>query len=213
MPHVPGPWLAGDVGLATWLMTLQGQRLMMVQHFRVKASGTGNYMDDSNLIVSSLEQNLTGPGFWRDIVLQQSDNLHYTAIRVQKIWPQREVYIEALTDTPGALVGESAPANLAMTINKRTLLPGRKGHGTTHIPGLLASKLEGGLWNQEMVDDILLAANGDLTATYEVIGSTMELEWGLFDDEPGTESFEDIVGVNGSNVVTTMHRRTVGLGI
>lgn len=214
MAYTPGPWLQGDIGQVIYFMELDGQTLMMVLHFRVKESGSANYLLDTQSIVDSLAAQLpVGGGFWNDVLTQQSNELNYTRIQVQRISPTRDIYVSTDLAETGATVGPAAPPNVALTLNKRTLLPGKKGHGTIHVPGLPAAQLDEGLWGATLTLNIIEAVDEDLVDEYDVGFAGLILEWGIPDLAPGGTNFNDIVQVNGKRTITTMHRRTVGLGI
>lgn len=109
----------------------------------------------------------------------------------------------------GAVLGDGAPPNLAMSLTKRSDVAGRHGVGTLHMPALTAANYNRGrftLLGQDLYGPLQTA-----------ILSPLNIEFGenmvpiVYDRVVPANSAEITTVVN-NQTVRTMHRRTVGLG-
>jgi len=200
-----------DIMRVSYFGTLAGQRIMTVHYGRVSTIVDTPYRDFAQNIATDLAADCAGAGFWGDVRGELSDSFQFDYLRVQRIFPNREIYSQATINAAGGTMSPaSAPTDTA-AFEKRTLFPGRKGHGDLHLAGLPANKQALGLWDAAQLT-VLRAFLAQLTVEYTG-ASGNGLKWGLF--APGIappNHFDQFVEVTSFPQVRTMHRRTVGLG-
>lgn len=214
MPYIPTP-INGDDVLRIWYrMRLAGQEVQTVLHARVSFPGAGDYQTQIGDIANALASDEAGVvAGWGLVRSNQSNQLEYRELRVQRVFPVRDIYVSRLLSNSGATITDSAPPNLAMTSIKRSVLPDRHGHGDLHLPGLPLNKITDGLWDLTFKNVIEGILEDYLTTPYDAGAGASTINWCIFSQTGANVGGQDIIDVVTSDIVTTMHRRTVGLGI
>lgn len=208
------PLAAGDLLQITYMGSLYGQQIMTVLHARCKTPPTGT--PQTELVLDDLAVKISDPvtfDLTAKYMAAACDEFNFTACRVQRVKPTRSIYAEApMTQTGHAGPGVPA-ANIAASIEKRSLVPGRKGVGRVQFAPLPATAIGSGY----IQDAWLLGFGADfaekLYGTF--IGGPLynsgEYRWCL--PAGGADEAYDIWDALIQDTVRTMHRRTVGLGI
>jgi hypothetical protein len=200
-----------DVLRVTYFGTLMGQRILNVFKLRVKtAPGGTDIFVQLNNIASKLADTVTGPALplWVPLV---GGAFSFDKVRVQRFWPDRTIFGEVLIAQNGTNANQPTLPNVAMSVEKRTHVAGRKGIGRVQIAGMPASEYTDGLWTTAAQTDAGTAfqfLKGDFTVTAD--GGVYR--WCLFSGAPIPEN-DDIIDVQPKPEVRDMRRRTVGLGI
>lgn len=208
---LPIPVAANHVMRVTYNQSLFGQRLMSVFHFVCKTSPAGgtSYAQAVQNFADRLADNAIAP--LDDWLAAVAPELTFLDVRVQRVWPQRDVYF----NTPIALEGTFATGcNMsihAASVTKKTLFFGPAGVGRTQVGGIPDAVIEDGSLSasyrlqlktafEGFLGDITVAADG---------GKYRSMVWHGFEPSEEDEVFDVFV----QDSVRTMHRRTLGLGI
>src|SRR5437868_5468897 len=133
------PIAVNNVIRLTFFQSLFSQRLLTVLHLRCKtAPTTGTSSEQTLLNIATRFSDETHPliAAWKGVV---SSNLTFLECRAQRVWPSRTVYQKSLMVFEGTAAPAST-ANVAASIEKRTLLPGRHGIGRVQMGGLDSSQ-------------------------------------------------------------------------
>lgn len=210
--YVPAPIADSDVFRVSFFQTLNLQRLLTVLHFRFSTALITDYLDAMNNLATALANSFVGAGTFSGWGTLVTADLTFDFLRVQRVADSREVYIERLISTTGTLTAPSAPPNVALTLNKRTLKPGRHGRGDLHMGGCAQASLSQGIWSPLLVGNATSIWSGILTNPFVDSVTGNEIRFGVYDPELTMGGIQDIINVVGFNQVRTMHRRTVGLG-
>jgi len=212
MPYTPADITALDTFRVTVRMRQAGQRLLMVLHARPFTILVNGYDDAAQNFADSLASAISLSTFWEDVRAEQSDELAYESVVVQRVALDREVQkIAPLASITGESEEEAMPPNVAMSVTKRTNVPGRHGVGRVQIPGLPETGTSAGLWSGPLVTAIQNGVEAALLTLF-VDQNGNEWQWTLFDPESVFDAHPDILTVEAHATVRTMHRRTVGLG-
>jgi len=212
MAYVPEPITNLDTLKVTVRMRLHSQRLLMVLYVRPFTIVVPEYDDAAQVLADSLATAIENAEWWDGIIAQQSDELTYETVVVQRVALDREVQkFGIITGVTGAMSDESMPPNVAMSVTKRTNVPDRHGVGRVQIPGFPENQTSFGLWQGTLVSAIQAAVEASLLVPF-VDQNNNEWAWTLFDISGVFDVHPDILTIEAHNTVRTMHRRTVGLG-
>jgi len=212
MAYVADPITAADTFKVTVRMTLAEQRLMMVLYARPFTILVNAYADAAQNFADSLGAAMINSLFWEGVIAEQSNELSYDSITVQRVAVSREVM---KTFTFGSLVGGVAspamPPNVALSVTKRTELPLPNGVGRIQVPGLPETATTLGRWDSATVGTVEDSVASSLLTEFTDQNNN-EWRWCLFTPLAGLDVHPDITSVVAHDTVRTMHRRTVGLG-
>ena len=200
----------GDVIRVTYWQRLFEQRLYTVLHMRCKTPPSAGTSDlDALQHISALMGNVTFPllANWRSLVV---NDLQFDSVRVQRVWPTRSFYTEQPIGLTGQHTGTANTANVAVSIEKRTLHPLRRGIGRIQMAGTPASLMSGGSWNATYLEDCRVVWS-DLTTTLDVTADGGQYRFCLWNGRAVTAD-DDIQFIQPKDTVRTMHRRTLRIG-
>lgn len=214
MPTVftPPPLNGDNIIRCSYFSRYFGQRILSIFHLRLTVGGSPTYIEGISAIAIKLAADLLGSGFLGDIRARQVAAFEYEFLRVQRVAPTRDVFYSQDLGLPGLASDPGVAPNLALTTNKRTLRPGRHGHGDTHLTGFPQSAQAEGLWDPALVSGVDADLFADLTTPWDSGGTGPAGNWCIWDPTPVTGGGADIVATETRREVKTMHRRTVGLG-
>lgn len=206
------PLEVGDVVQVTYESSLSGQTILNILHYKVSTAGiTISETTQLGVYAAYFANPAATPCPLKFLVAALGDNQVMSNVKCQRVFPTRGVYVQEDINSTGTQDPAGTP-NIALSVTKRTRLPGRKGIGRVQV---------GGLPNTAYVNGILTAAysniigpllsNFALPVTIALDGSVLTpVVYGT-----GYEGLDrsEIFQVQLEQEVRTMHRRTVGLGI
>jgi len=214
MPFVPPIITGDDIYRVTFAGTLAAQRILWVLHYRFTTIVDNEYLGGLEDMVNALATDMqSDAGKFGAIRVQQSSDLMWDWVQIQRIVPTRDIYFRAEISTAGGTVSEAAPPNVALSVTNRTAFADRHGVGRNQLAGFPLTKIEDGLWLADFVDTIQALVGAALIPRFEESGVGNEMQAGVFAVYAVTTEINDIIDVVGHDQVRTMHRRTVGLGI
>lgn len=200
----------GDVIRVTWFNRLFAQRILMVCHLRCTTAPTGtNILAQLDEITSVVNNNTTFP--LQGLQPLTAPDVSFDSVRAQRVSNPRSVYSEAAVGINGTHADQARTANVALSVEKRSLHPGRRGIGRIQVGGLPATKLANGMWDSTFVNDVNTWAQGWLDPLpVQSLGGIYK--WIIPTNGPVT-SDDDIIALQAKSTVRDMRRRTVGVGI
>jgi hypothetical protein len=200
-----------DIVRVTLFGTQGAQRILNVFKLRVTNAPTGlNIFDQLNNLAAKLADTVAGPMLpaWVPLV---GPAFTFDKVRCQRQWPVRSVYGEALIGQAGTSADQTLTPNQAISVEKRSSVPGRKGVGRVQVAGIPGNSFIDGIFNTTFVTDIGTAFQF-LKTDFTVAADTGKYRWCLFSGGVPPD-IDDIIDVNPKPEVRDMRRRTVGLGI
>lgn len=213
MPFVPNPVAEGDIFRVVYFQNLASQRMLTVLHcvpFTISAAPYLTWCPGMALALANAC--IANDGFWGSVRQLLSVNLTFNFVRVQRVYPTTDVYFSSLIDTPGGQEQAAAPPVTALTYTKRTVLPGKEGRGSIHLPGGRNDKAIDGLWDETYNTAVLGEVNHLLGPFSDTVNDN-SVQWVVPNLGSTTGSkYEFIQEIIKHPEVRSMHRRTVGLG-
>lgn len=197
-----------DVVRAVYWQRLFGQRLYTVLHLRCVTAppGTNEFIQCGNLALLLKNNAYPLVAAWRPLV---GPSLLFDSVRVQKVWTTRGVYAEEAMGVTGTNANDASTANIAVSIEKRTLRPGRRGIGSVHVGGVPALKITGGEVDAAYLTSMQTCWENLLPLQTDVTGGVWS--YCLFGGQT-VSSTDDIMAVQAKTAARTMHRRTLRVG-
>lgn len=198
-----------DVIRVTYFCRLFSQRVLTVFHLRCATAPTGS---DILTQLTNLANSCGGTGVfplqgWLPLV---GAELNFDEVRCQKVYPARTLYAKAAIGATGSHSDPCKTANVAVSVEKRTIHPGRKGIGRIQMAGIPASTYTDGSLDSSYLTAILSHwTDLDLSKTPATGGGSYK--WCLFGGSLVT-SDDDIIQVQPQTTLRVMRRRTVGVG-
>lgn len=201
-----------DVFQLSYFQRLYEQRVLNVLHFRiVEWTGPMTYIGGLKQIGEAFKDQIETTGIWSAVAVEQSEDIQYEFLRVQRVHPTRDIYWQEELTVGGAVESTSETANVAMSVTKRSLVSGREGVGRIQIGGLPVAEMADGRWSEDVLTAIEAATNF-LQAETEFATPGMKVRFLVFGPGYDNDPDFDIVQQIPHSTVRTMHRRTVGLG-
>lgn len=204
------PVAVSDVFRVVYFQTLFEQRVLTVLHMVCTGAPTGSteYITAAdNLAIRMADETKFPLDTWRAVVCAQ---LSFDQVRVQRVHPTREVYMEQNIGVVGTHAGTCTTANVAMSVEKRSLRVGRKGIGRIQMAGVPSEEIVDGRFDLAYVGavhDVWNNLPDEITNVLD--GSKWRFVlWG--GDSPTVDDW--IFDVNTFDTVRTMHRRTLRVG-
>lgn len=132
MPYSIQP---GDIIEVRLNMTMNGQRLLNVCHYR---NGEDEIPDAQDVMQEQLDQMFNGAlGSVSGVYLTNlSDSLSLDYADMQVIYPLRRAYERFTINNQGTNANTALPQNVQMSVTKRSSFAGASGHGRIEIPGV-----------------------------------------------------------------------------
>lgn len=199
-----------DVLRATYFQRLFGQRILTVFHLRTVTAAAGGTSDATELqeVANRLAATASFPlSGWRTLV---SDSLSFDEVRVQRLSAPRTVYFKSAILTAGTLTDQPNTANLAVSIEKRTLRAGRRGIGRIQMAGAPMNRFSTGEVDPTYLATVQTAWN-PLANLLSVPLTGAVYAFCLYGGVPVT-SDDDVMDVQAKTAARTMHRRTLRVG-
>jgi hypothetical protein len=206
------PLALNDVVAVALRGTLFGQRILTLLHYQlVSTSSAVSAEGDLQNIANKIQADFSVPGTMFQTLLdcQTSDYL-LESVRAQRISPTRTVYMETLAVLAGTNAGACNTPNLAACVSKRTAVLGRHGSGKVMVAGIPDNGITAGEFTPAYIATLQAFAN-QMPANLTVTAGTLTLRHGLFNPGP-VPGFSGILEGIVRNRVSTMHRRTKGVG-
>lgn len=193
--------------------TLFDQRIITVLHYAVNVSALGSDTDQLKQLTADWA---AGTGSLPGILSHMLDcqGIQYTcnAIRAQRVYPTRTIYMETNSGDTGAHADDCTTANIAASLLKRTFTPGRMGIGRVQLAGIPQTAYAAGNVDNVFLATKLIPWSTDLKSTYTTSVSPVTYVPCLYNPTgPGTK-ISPIVNVIPEQTVRTMHRRTLRVG-
>lgn len=199
-----------DLIRVTYFQRMFQQRLLAVLHMRVVTAPAGA---SSDLVAMTNLANKVGDpaqvwvAAWRAIVTNQ---VLFDEVRCQKVFPVRGIYGKSAMAVTGSESGAASTANTAISIEKRSRIPGRKGIGRIQIAGSRIIDLVDGSFDPTYLSAVQSAGEQLIGLVSTPLDGGV-YAWCLPGPTPLT-SDNDISDVQAKDTVRTMHRRTVQVG-
>jgi len=207
------PLAVNDLIQITYYNTLMSQQILTVLHARVKVVPTGGLTAEAQLddLVNKISDKANF-NFLDRYTKATATNMFFDRVTAQKIKPTRTIYASAEISEIGALTPVSGTANIAISIEKRSLNVSRSGIGRMQLCGFPADKILGGRVDPDFIaaelDDLKDSLAGSFTGGPLYAGT---YQWCL--PAGGADDTYDVFDCVVKDTARTMHRRTVGLGI
>lgn len=150
------------------MMTLHGQLVENVFHFRTKNAG----IPDTEIATTIRDE------VWRHMDDNMSAEVTCNTISVQEIFPTPTDPFEKAIGEVGALEGDSLPAANAVVVALKTGFGGRRNRGRKYIAGMVAAETE----NSALIPTRLAAVQDDWTAIntfFQQGNASANLVWGV----------------------------------
>lgn len=191
--------------------TSTSDRFLTVLHYRVAdPDATSTVIDDLNSIVDWFSDSTTVGRPAHRLRNCLAANVFLDWVQAQRVRPARTVFRRGQIDELGGLEGNTPTFNVALSLTKRTNVPGRKGIGRIQLLGIPAENIQDG---QIVGDPYKATVEQFATAVLGTVPVTNELILhACLPNNPVTEA-SDVETWEIQPTVRTMHRRTVGLGI
>lgn len=204
------PSFVNDVIRVTYWQRLYEQRILTVLHLRVVTPPAGSVSIATEL--SELSEVLASPTHdllsgWASNV---SEDLLFDEVRCQIVHPNRTQYQVSAIGISGGMAEPSPTANVAVSIQKRTLRVGRRGNGRVQMAGIPASAIVDG----DLTGLYLAAVDADWQELLDpvfVTETSGNYHWCLYGGQD-VDANDDIFDVNAKQTLRTMHRRTLRVG-
>lgn len=200
----------GDVIRVVYFQRLFGQRIDSVFHLRctvAPAPGTTEAQALLNIAIRFSDPTFPLLMFWAPLV---GPSLLFDEVRAQKVWPNRSVYQKFAIGTTGTNADDATTANVAASIEKRTLHPGRKGIGRWQIAGVPATKIISGALAPSYLTSLSGLA-GALVGDQSITSDSSKYRFCLWNGGAIT-SDDDMFDPQPKDTVRTMRRRTLRVG-
>lgn len=186
------------------------QRVLSIFHYRYETTAGPA---DGPTVINAANTKLNTPdvtsllGAWAKAV---QNEVGIEEMVYQWLWPVRRARaVKAPARTQGLRVGDAAPSNISVFIEKLTEVAGRKGHGGLHMPGLTTDAYAG--------NEITLGYLTDLNDLRARMKEVVVLEFGqqltpvVFNRAAPATSI-DVLDTVVKEGVRTAHSRTKGVG-
>lgn len=204
------PIAVNDVVRLVYFNRLYSQRLLTVLHLRCVTAPAGGIATEQALLNIA---NKYGAGAdplltaWKSVV---SQDFIFDEVRAQKVFPQRSIYAKAAIGDNGGDTEKALTANVAISIEKRSITANRHGIGRVQMAGCPGDVLEDGVWNSTYVGQVQTAWE-NLLGLQSVPADSSVYAFCLWDGNAVT-SDDDLFDVQAKDTIRTMHRRTVRVG-
>lgn len=206
------PIAIDDVIQVTYQGVVFDQKVLTVLHMRCSTAPAGSPTTESVLqaiadYFSSPTQPLT-----MAYIAAAHPSFVLTRVRAQRVKPTRSIYFEALIGSNGTEGNAPPSANVAISIEKRSLNTTRRGIGRVQFPAPPIEAIASGYVQDPWLTGVGLDFAQKLYGTVSVTGLyASDYRWCL--PAGGADHGYDIWDAVIKDTVRTMHRRTVGLGI
>jgi hypothetical protein len=202
----------GDVIQVSLRGTLYGQRILNVLHYSVAVAGSGTDFDQIDILTSNL---VTGGGSVDPLVPflnAIAPQYQLEEVRAQRVYPTRTIYAYTIDGRFGTYATGTETTNIAASLEKRTLTPGRMGIGRIQIAGVPTAAMDNGecsaAYKATELTDLAQALLLSITTSGPVVTYTPC----LFNPTSPGAKFSPLFSIVVKDTLRTMRRRTVRLG-
>lgn len=208
------PLAANDVIELSFRGSLFGQRILNVMHYYVAAPGTGTPEQQLLALVSDIQ---AGTGSVAGLKSHFLDciAIQYTldSIRAQRVYPTRTVYQQVLSGDVGQwTTSDCQESNIAASILKRTLTPGRMGLGRMQMAGLATDAALQGMLNPANQAVPLAVWAADMLLNYVTSAPAVTFSPCLYNPTGAGLRFSPLVATVVEDTLRVMRRRTLRVG-
>lgn len=201
---------AGNIVEHTFFGRYQGQVILHVLHHRYDGPTTFDWGDEFANLYAKLVSDVGS--FFQFVLLCESDEVEYTKVRQQIIYPNRRPYHDVSTLTQGSrALTNPMPSNVAAVINKQTSILARGRTGSLHLPGMDVSDQEDGIWDADY-QTLLFDVAAQLPNNIPAVGAGanwIPVTWSR--SQPAADA--TIIDAFPMETVRVMRRRTIGKGV
>lgn len=201
---------ANDILAVTLKGTLFGQTVLSTFHYRVLVGSVETtYIPAAQAFADAFSAGVDNPTL--AMLAAQSPQYTLDSIRVQRLFPARETYVDSPVGLPGTNANACTASNVAATISKRGPLANPHNKGGVHIPGVSALNATAGVWDAPfltLLNEVALR----MRAIYNVPLSLSQSEMVIF-NKGNPNISTTMVATTPQTTVRVSRRRTVGVGI
>lgn len=201
----------GDVVLVTYWANVNAQTVLQtLRHVVTVSDTTTSVQQDLASFAAWFTDPAVGPKPLNKLLLCQSQDLDYNRLTAQRVYPARTTFWNEPFTATGGDMSSCDAQNIAASLTKRSLFPGRKGVGRIQIGGLgQDAYLAGELTNA--FQTLANAYGASLLGSIPFPGTTMRAR---LCTNGGINALDSVVfSCDVQETLRTMRRRTVGLGI
>jgi hypothetical protein len=127
------------------------------------------------------------------------------------VFPNRSIYMKSAVGITGDLMSAAKTPNIALSIEKRSSRPGRRGVGRLQLAGVPENSYLAGEFDPSYMTDVKLDFDAQLTGLISVTATSAVYAPCLYGGLAVT-SDDDVFAIQPKSSVRTMHRRTVRVG-
>lgn len=203
----------GDVLEVTYQMTLYGQRLLTVLHYKVTTAPT--VVTDPLLSQADVLNEIKNGGAQDRVTVYRncvSNNLNFDALTAQYVYPGRWRRSTLNINVAGSVSGSAGSANIAAVIEKTTDLAGKANRGSVHVPGIQNGQYSNGLIGTTLNNNLVLLADKLITTINESGAGAGVWKPIIFHRRFPATTSQIWNSYTIQQTVRVMRRRTVGVG-
>jgi hypothetical protein len=198
----------GDIVEVTMIGSLFGQTIRNVFHYRILNESTAvTYVQAAFAFAADFDAGTDSPGL--AILSASAPEYRWKTTRVQRLFPQRDTYVETTVDLPGTST-TCTTSNLAAVITKRGALGNRANIGSVHIAAPPAAGQIDGTWYSTYLTK-LQAVAACMTTLYTVPLETMDARMVIY-HRKNPELSAQVEFTQPRDTVRVMRRRTLRVG-
>lgn len=201
------------VSLSIW-GTLFGQRIITVLHYAVSVVSAGSTEDQLKQFANDWVSGTGSVPGSLDHMLE-AQGIEYTCdyVRAQRVSPTRTIFMQWNSNDVGTHADPCTTANIAISLQKRTATPGRKGVGRVQLAGIPQTGYADGSVNPVYEVAKLLPWCTDLMSSFTTSAGPVTFVPVLYNPTNPTPHYSPLIQVLPESTVRTMHRRTLRVGI
>jgi hypothetical protein len=203
----------GDVIQVSFRGSLFNQQILNILHFSVGVIGTGTDYDQLSMFTSNL---VTGGGSV-DLVLPfmacMPPEYALEEVRAQRIYPTRTVYAFTLSGAFGQYATGTETTNVAASIEKRTLTPGRMGIGRLQLAGVPTAAMNNGEVSAAFKGTEMLNLANTMIQTITTTAPVVTYNPCLFNPTATGPKFSPLFSCIPMDTLRVMRRRTLRVGV
>lgn len=200
-----------DVLQIVYRCEVHSQTILTVLHARVEVAGTGASAEEQLAKIAVVCSNSGAFPFLTSYAVASGSDYFFDWVQVQKVKPTRTIYARQDINNFGGHANVCGPQNIAASVLKQSLKPGRKGIGRMQFGGLPEGVAAGNI-DPAYIAAFLDPLAASMFGTFLVpLAGALALKWCL--PAGGVDHDYDIWDAHPQTSTRTMHRRTVGLGI
>jgi len=206
------PLALGDVVQVSLKGSLFGQRILNILHYSVSVVGTGTEYDQLSRLSSDIALGAAATDILTPFLSAIAPQYTLEEIRCQRVYPTRTVYAKTSVTIFGAYATGTELTNVAVSLEKRTLAPGRMGIGRLQLAGIPTAVIDNGEVTAGYQAGELAALAAILIQTITTTGPVVTFSPCLFNPTAPVNKFEPIFSIIPQSTIRVMRRRTLRIG-